>query len=221
MTVHYTYTEITSQTAAWENALAVSLAQASALKTLTGRYDQVIFTGCGSTYYLSLAGAALYQSLTGVTARAVPAANLLLNTATVMAKEHVTCWWPSAVPAQPPSGQGGRKVQARRAWRGGRDQQLRYHPVAVCGCKPDHPCGTGTIDCQTRSFASMYVATTALCAIAAAPGPAGGHVQPATGGQQLLSQYEGLARQIGENLDFDRFYFLGSGIRYGWLRGQP
>jgi glucosamine--fructose-6-phosphate aminotransferase (isomerizing) len=30
-----------------------------------------------------------------------------------------------------------------------------------------------------------------------------------------LRDYGPLAREIGENLDYDRFYFLGSGIRYG------
>ena len=34
-------------------------------------------------------------------------------------------------------------------------------------------------------------------------------------GDRLLREFETSARQIGEKLDFDRFYFLGSGIRYG------
>ena len=34
-------------------------------------------------------------------------------------------------------------------------------------------------------------------------------------GERLIQKFEHAARQIGENLDFDRFYFLGSGIRYG------
>jgi glucosamine--fructose-6-phosphate aminotransferase (isomerizing) len=34
-------------------------------------------------------------------------------------------------------------------------------------------------------------------------------------GNWVISNYEAVAREIGENLDFDRFYFLGSGIRYG------
>ena len=34
-------------------------------------------------------------------------------------------------------------------------------------------------------------------------------------GERLLSQYETYAQELGANLDFDRFYFLGSGIRYG------
>ena len=78
-----TYREIKSQTEAWAHALEVidrvSLPKASA-------YDQVIFTGCGSTYYLSLAAAALYQELTGCAARAVPAGELLLNSKTVVSR---------------------------------------------------------------------------------------------------------------------------------------
>ena len=31
----------------------------------------------------------------------------------------------------------------------------------------------------------------------------------------LMAKYESFAKEMGENLDFDRFYFLGSGIRYG------
>ena len=34
-------------------------------------------------------------------------------------------------------------------------------------------------------------------------------------GNSVISNYEDLAKRIGENLEFDRFYFLGSGIRYG------
>ncbi len=30
-----------------------------------------------------------------------------------------------------------------------------------------------------------------------------------------MSRYESFAKSLGENLDFDRFYFLGSGLRYG------
>src|SRR5512138_2621376 len=78
-----TYREIKSQTEAWAQALdvtkAVSLPKAS-------EYGQVIFTGCGSTYYLSLAAAALYQQLTGYPARAIPASELLLNPQTIVGR---------------------------------------------------------------------------------------------------------------------------------------
>ncbi len=34
-------------------------------------------------------------------------------------------------------------------------------------------------------------------------------------GQQLITRYEAQAKSLGSNLDLDRFYFLGSGPRYG------
>ena len=34
-------------------------------------------------------------------------------------------------------------------------------------------------------------------------------------GERLIARYDSLARSIGEDLALDRFYFLGSGIRYG------
>jgi glucosamine--fructose-6-phosphate aminotransferase (isomerizing) len=69
---------------------------------------------------------------------------------------------------------------------------------------------------QTRSFASMYVAVTAFCARMAGRDD----LLSTLGrlpeiGNWLIGNYESYARRLGENLDFDRFYFLGSGIRYG------
>src|SRR5688572_1966523 len=78
---YFTYREIISQTEAWAQAL--ELACDATLPRATG-YELVIFIGCGSTYYLSLAAAALYQELTGRTARAVPGGELLLNPQTVL-----------------------------------------------------------------------------------------------------------------------------------------
>jgi glucosamine--fructose-6-phosphate aminotransferase (isomerizing) len=34
-------------------------------------------------------------------------------------------------------------------------------------------------------------------------------------GNSIMGKYEAFAKDIGENLNFDRFYFLGSGIHYG------
>ncbi len=69
---------------------------------------------------------------------------------------------------------------------------------------------------QTRSFASMYVAATVMCARMAGRDD----LVDAMGklpeiGNRVIGNYESFAKEIGENLSFDRFYFLGSGIRYG------
>src|SRR5512133_1692041 len=76
-----THREIKSKPEAWAQAIEVTKA-ASLPKA--DEYQQVIFTGCGSTYYLSLAAAALYQELTGRAARAVPGGEMLLNSQTVL-----------------------------------------------------------------------------------------------------------------------------------------
>ena len=84
METYHTYKEIKSQTQAWAQALEVTSAAAWPDPQ---KYDQVIFTGCGSTYYLSLSGAALYQELTGQIARAIPGGELLLNSQTVLTSQ--------------------------------------------------------------------------------------------------------------------------------------
>jgi glucosamine--fructose-6-phosphate aminotransferase (isomerizing) len=69
---------------------------------------------------------------------------------------------------------------------------------------------------QTRSFASMYVAACAICArMAGRDDLLSGMTRLPAAGQRLMESYDSFARQIGESLEFDRFYFLGSGIRYG------
>jgi len=74
----FTRTEILSQPEAWAQALEVVAAARSRLEALLhASYDQVLFTGCGSTYYLSLAAASLFQELTHRSARAVPGSELL------------------------------------------------------------------------------------------------------------------------------------------------
>ena len=75
-----TYREITTQTVAWREAIDMVAGQADALRARwsQGRYDSVMFTGCGSTYYLSLAGAALWQTLMDAPAKAMPGGELYL-----------------------------------------------------------------------------------------------------------------------------------------------
>ena len=75
----YTYGEIMSQPDAWRETLAYLAAHTEKIAGLEPQtFDEVIFTGCGSTYYLALAAAALVQELTGVRAKALPASEVWL-----------------------------------------------------------------------------------------------------------------------------------------------
>jgi glucosamine--fructose-6-phosphate aminotransferase (isomerizing) len=62
----------------------------------------------------------------------------------------------------------------------------------------------------------MYVAASVLCArMAGRNDLVEGMGRLPAGGDRILGNHESSAKEIGENLDFDRFYFLGSGIRHG------
>ncbi len=215
----HTHNEIYSQPDAWAQALdVVSQARPRLQTLLSADYDQVLFTGCGSTYYLSLAAAALFQELTGRIARAVPGGELLLNPRTVLAGAGKTLL--VAVSRSGSTTETVRAVEQFRRQGGG--------PVLTITNYGDQPLA-GLADlalvidkgqehsvAQTRSFASMYVAAAALAAVAAGDENL---LRAMTGlpevGRRLLAAGEPLARQFGENLAVDRYYFLGSGARYG------
>ncbi len=213
-----TYREIKSQAEAWAQALdltrAVSLPDAA-------HYEQVIFTGCGSTYYLSLVAAALYQELTGHAARAVPASELLLNSQTVVSRI-ANPTYKTLLVAVSRSGTTTETVRAVEKFKAEKrgsvviisnyDEALsRLADVNIVIDK-----GQEESIAQTRSFASMFVAASAFCARTAGRDDllsAMGKLPDV--GDWLIGNYEAYAKGLGENLDFDRFYFLGSGIRYG------
>ena len=210
---YHTYNEIKSQTQAWAQALDV--VNASHLPN-AGDYDQVIFTGCGSTYYLSLSAAALYQELTGRAARAVPGGELLLNSQTVLTDQK------TLMVAISRSGTTTETVKAvekfKRENRGDVLVISNYNEILSGMANVNIVINKGQEEsvAQTRSFASMFVAVSAFCARMAGRDDL---ITAMAGlpkiGDRLMEKYESYAKGIGENLDFDRFYFLGSGIRYG------
>jgi glutamine---fructose-6-phosphate transaminase (isomerizing) len=218
----YTKSEIFSQPNAWAQALAVVEQGRLALVPLfEDNYDQILFTGCGSTYYLSIAAAALFQKLTGKLARAVAGGELLLNPKNVLVENGIL--QKTLLIAISRSGTTTETVRAV--------QQFKHQqrgPVIVITNYGDQPLfnmadvalvidqGQEESVAQTRSFASMYVAATALAALAAGDEQLLRDMQKLPGaGRKLLTRYDAEAQKLGENLSFDRFYFLGSGERYG------
>ncbi|MGB8984134.1 MAG: SIS domain-containing protein [Anaerolineales bacterium] len=213
LTNYHTYNEIKSQTEAWAQAIEVTRA---VTLPKADKYQQVVFTGCGSTYYLSLAAAALYQELTGRAARAVPGGELLLNSQTILTGQK------TLLVAVSRSGTTSETVKAVGKFKAEKRGEVvvisnyeeslsRWADVNILISR-----GQEESVAQTRSFASMYVAATAFCARLAGRtdllDPMG---KLPEAGSLLIDKYEAFAKETGSNLDFDRFYFLGSGIRYG------
>lgn len=208
-----TYREIKSQTEAWAQALDLTR---SAQLPKAENYDQVIFTGCGSTYYLSLASAALYQELTGRVARAIPGGELLLNTKTILANQKFLL---AAISRSGTTTETVKAVEKFKENKNGDVLVISNYDEALSQLADVNiviPKGQEESVAQTRSFASMYIAATGFAVRMAGRNDLLDRMPslPETG-ERLIHDFEAAARQLGENLDFDRFYFLGSGIQYG------
>lgn len=214
-----TYQEIVSQTQAWRQALEVTAAHATDLRLLwqEGHFDRVLFTGCGSTYYLSLAAATLFQTLTGVPARGVPAGELVLYPEAAYTPGRTLL---VAISRSAETSETVQAVQAFRRTRAGETIVISNYgdrPLSQLGAiRLIIPAGQEKSIAQTRSFASMYVAATATAALLAGREDLIAAMEglPAVG-CRLIEQYESLARTLGADASLDRYYFLGSGPRYG------
>ncbi len=213
---YHTYNEIKSQTQAWEQAL--NLVQIAFLPRAAD-YDQVLFTGCGSTYYLSLSAAALYQELTGRPARAVPGGELLLNSQTIVARTSGSPCLLIAVSRSGTTTETVKAVEKFKAEKRGQVVVISNYDEALSRLADFNiviPKGQEESVAQTRSFASMYVAAATFCARMAGRADLVEAMRrlPEVG-NSVIGKYEVYAKEVGEGFEFERFYFLGSGIRYG------
>jgi len=176
----------------------------------------VLFTGCGSTYYLSLAAAALYQELMGQPAKAVPGGELLLNSGTVLTDKKTLL---VAISRSGTTTETVRAVEKFKNEKRGDVVVISNYNEALSRMADVNIVinkGQERSVAQTRSFASMYVAVTAFAAkMAERDDLVDAMKKLPEVGDRILGVYEKYAKVVGENLNFDRFYFLGSGSRYG------
>lgn len=215
----YTREEIFSQSAAWKAALQILQDTATELQGLVGSgYTQVIFTGCGSTYYLSLAGAALLQGLTGLPSRGLPASEVWLNPDLYLRKGER-----ALLVAVSRSGETTETLRACATFRLG-----RYGDILTFSCYPERalasagkvnvvlPSGQEESVAQTRAFSTLYLGTLYLAALQAQRQDILQALPDlADACSQMLGTYANVVEKVGSDLDLERFYFLGSAYRYG------
>jgi glucosamine--fructose-6-phosphate aminotransferase (isomerizing) len=215
-----TYQEIKSQTKAWVQAIEHTREQADAIRQLwrEGGFSEVLFTGCGSTYYLSLAAATLFRKIVDFSGWGLPGGELLLYPDSAYATDRNIL-----LVAISRSGTTTETVTAVKQFKEAQRGQVititNYEdsPLANLGdLVIAIPEGKEESVAQTRSFASMFVAVTALAAVIAGRDDLLHEIARLPDcGEKLMRLYEPLAREIGEDLTVDRFYFLGGGVRYG------
>jgi glutamine---fructose-6-phosphate transaminase (isomerizing) len=216
----FTEQEILSQPQAWSDAIQVLKEQQNEIGVFLEKanYNQVLFTGCGSTYYLSLAAAALVQQMTGRTARGVPASELWLNPDSYYLPDVKTL-----LVAVSRSGETTETLNACKSFKADKRGSL-----LTLSCYPDQPLakmgdlnlvfpsGQERSIAQTRAFTSLFLAATGLANRLADQGDTCRLMEklPALG-EKVLQLARPVAARFGRDMQLDRFYFLGSGVRYG------
>lgn len=219
----HTRHELFAQPEAWDAALARIAAEAGTLRTFfrEGGYDTITFTGCGSTYYASIAAADLLWTL-GLPARALPGSELWLGAPPTPPRERGGKGGTLLV-AISRSGETTETVRAVQAFR-----TAGLGDVLTLSCYPGRPLtALGAVNlvfpeaqeesvAQTRAFSTLYLAAAALGTLWAGRDDLFAQMAglPAAG-RRLLDEYAGLARELGRDASIERFYFLGSGPRYG------
>jgi glucosamine--fructose-6-phosphate aminotransferase (isomerizing) len=216
----YTLNEILSQTTAWQASLAEVESKQELLKTLWQKnyFSEVIVTGCGSPYYLALSIAPLLQQLLGRRCRAVPASELLLFPDTILPATGKTL-----LLVLSRSGKTTETVQAVQLFKA----RLGTATLSV-SCYPNTPLlaesslslvateGQEQSVVQTRSFSSMAIMAQALVNLLTGDAARFQAMQTLPSiGDRIIANYHKPAKQLGENSQFERFYFLGSGFQYG------
>jgi glucosamine--fructose-6-phosphate aminotransferase (isomerizing) len=209
-----TLQEILSQPSVWEKSLNRLMELDRQKYPVFKDYDQILFTGCGSTYYLSLWAARICEEATGSTCRAVPASDLLL-----FPQAWVHSSKRSLLVAVSRSAETTETIRALKAFQaGGYGDAIVvtcYRERALAQLTPyviDVPDSQEQSVAQTRSFTNMMLAIIWL---------AGGTIskdlpgQYFKAGEALINKYTQLARQIGEDGSISKFFFLGSGSLYG------
>jgi glucosamine--fructose-6-phosphate aminotransferase (isomerizing) len=214
----YTRQEILSQPEAWRAALEVLNARRLAVLDLpAGNFNQIVFTGCGSTYYLALAAASLTQALTGLPARAFPASELWLYP-----RSSYTAGQTLLV-AVGRSGETTETLRACQAFLSDRRGTLLTlscygdMPLAKLGAlNLVLPSGQEQSVAQTRAFSTLYLGTVALACLWAGRLDLFDSLNCLPdAGQHILNTYASLAAELGCDSSLDRFYWLGSGPRQG------
>jgi glucosamine--fructose-6-phosphate aminotransferase (isomerizing) len=214
----HTYKEILSQGEVWCSTIQSMTAPQKGLKDwIRVPWDEVIFTGCGSTYYLSLSAAAIWQSITGIRARAVPASELWLFPEAVLTASN------KLLIAVSRSGETSETLHAVdkfealgiKDWLaiscyGERELALRA-PFSLLA-KGAHEQSVA----QTRSFSSMYLLSQYAAGLAGDDNEYLANLALIPKAfERLVREYEPLANELAQNDDLQHFVFLGSGVNYG------
>jgi glucosamine--fructose-6-phosphate aminotransferase (isomerizing) len=209
----YTRNEILSQPKIWASELTRIESEKRIELPSPEEFDQILFTGCGSPFFLSRWAARECELFTKVFSRAVPASDLLLEPGawvhdhpkTLLVASSRSAHTTETIRTVKEFQQNGGKSLVITCYPENELSKLTPHVVAL-------PEGQEESVAQTRSFTSMMLGI-ASWLNGGVPGGFPASLEAA--GSRLIAQYSELADRLGMDQSIQRFFFLGSGARYG------
>ncbi|MGI8475496.1 MAG: SIS domain-containing protein [Thermomicrobiales bacterium] len=213
--------EILSQPETWAETLAVVPPQWRAIAPHVpfAAGAQVLFVGCGTSFYLAQTAAQCFQEITGFATRAIPGSEVFLSSG-------------STVPRNAPLvafviSRSGASSEAVMAARHLRDVVPGSVTVGVT-CTPQSPLGAATDHSielfhaddesvvMTRSFTNMLLALQLIAVdVARADGLGEELARLPDLLRPRLDEMKEFARELGERADLTRFVYLGLGPNFG------
>ena len=212
-----TWREIVEQPAAWAAAMrSFDVAVPSVARLFQEKSpDEVIFTGCGSSYYLSMTAALAFQRVTGLRSRSIPGSEILQFPESIFPA--------GSRPLLVASSRSGTTTETLRAV-----QIARRRGVATLAltCGPRSPLARGVDVCllspkgheesvvMTKSCSSLLLLALLLAANRAEDLALRRDLRrlPALG-KRIVKVAVNLTRDLG--VDAAGFVFLGAGPAYG------
>lgn len=219
MTNGFTGQEILTQSDAWLAGIDVLQTRQDAIHQFwqDGQYEQVIFTGCGSTHYLARTAAHIFQAKTGVPSWAGPASELLFYPDSLYLRNKSTLLVTISRSATTTE-----TVQVAQTFR----ERYGNHVLTI-SCYDDKALndesaltlatfeGQEKSVAQTRSFSSMLVLAEGLALIAGGQQDIDWQGAKSHINSDIMLQAQELAQSYVAPEQFERYFYLGSGELYG------
>jgi glucosamine--fructose-6-phosphate aminotransferase (isomerizing) len=219
-TDNFTYREIVRQQAGWKSAIEALAGKRQEYKEILKQFSNRcwIFSGCGTSFYLAQTASVLFELLTGIRSRAVPASEILMFPNLIFNKSDRYI-----VISMSRSGTTTETVKAAEKARNDFDI-----PTLAISCNSHSPLNTDSTFClafpfekessvvMTGSFTTMLISVLYLASLAGKENPFVDQIDKiAEASHQVMVDNEALVKQIIEKNHYNDFVFLGQGPLLG------
>ncbi len=216
---HYTLEEILEQANAWRAVLAYITGKEESIRAFfRDPAVDIIFSGCGSSYYLGIMASSIFQTITGMSARAVPSSEIFLFDKVVFAENRKY-----RLVSISRSGTTTEIIIARNFAKENYDLK-----ELVISCYPDSELAKGGDEkliaeksqeksvVMTKALTSMLLLAQLSAAIVSDNKEYQKELEALPErGEEVIKNFHSLAKSLGEDGCYDKFVFLGGGPYFG------